>query len=527
MTKKDLLARSAGRVLLLAQFAADALIKEAREEAADPAPGVLDRLAGLFNGERRSPGKSESAPDMASAALSAALSGYACEWVRAERGCAGFLLVERAAVIDVQGILIDRAYWYRYGPGLNAYDEIAEALRLARADGRVDAIFLRIDSPGGIASGLYDLLDEIDAGSARKGGKPIHAFVRGLATSAGYAIAAACDQVVAAREAQVGSIGAIRLHWDDSGALEKAGIAVEAITFGAEKAGHYSFHGLSEQTRADVVANVDRVAGLFLDAVIRGRPSLSREALIETEARCFDADHVKPEHSALRLGLIDQVKSEAIAFADLLQIVAEVDADKSATASASSPGDRRALAAAPNDFAAAFSKGMKKGDPMKNATMSAAIKAAEAKGEDAEDILAKIKELLADDGEEADAVADGDETETESESDDADMMDEDEEEAAANSKASPAGVDAKIAKAILDHPEAKGRADLAKTLAFTPGATLEGAVAALKVSPRVKSGFSGSLPDPDVKPDAGKPDAALSKEHAIADRALAAAGLSA
>ena len=93
------------------------------------------------------------------------------------------------------------------------------------ADERVNSVLLLIDSPGGEVAGLFDLVDEI---YHARGTKPIIAVADEAAFSAAYAIASAADEVYLPATAQVGSIGVIAIHVDQSGLRQKPGSTVHA-----------------------------------------------------------------------------------------------------------------------------------------------------------------------------------------------------------------------------------------------------------------------------------------------------------
>ena len=98
------------------------------------------------------------------------------------------------AVVPVMGVLGD---WmpYSYITGM-----IEKALK--RDD--INEIVLLIDSPGGAVAGLFDSCRFIEKASKKK--KCI-AYVTGMACSAAYAIATACDEIYMMEDAEVGSCG--------------------------------------------------------------------------------------------------------------------------------------------------------------------------------------------------------------------------------------------------------------------------------------------------------------------------------
>ena len=98
------------------------------------------------------------------------------------------------AVVPVMGVLGD---WmpYSYITGM-----IEKALK--RDD--INEIVLLIDSPGGAVAGLFDSCRFIEKASKKK---KCTAYVTGMACSAAYAIATACDDIYIMEDAEVGSCG--------------------------------------------------------------------------------------------------------------------------------------------------------------------------------------------------------------------------------------------------------------------------------------------------------------------------------
>ena len=98
------------------------------------------------------------------------------------------------AVVPVMGVLGD---WmpYSYITGM-----VEKAVQMDS----VNEIILSINSPGGAVAGLFDSCRFIEKASKKK--KCI-AYVTGMACSAAYAIATACDEIFMMEDAEVGSCG--------------------------------------------------------------------------------------------------------------------------------------------------------------------------------------------------------------------------------------------------------------------------------------------------------------------------------
>src|SRR5690606_16954299 len=91
--------------------------------------------------------------------------------------------VGKIAIMDISGPLLSRPSPGPSGPGPLSYEQIRAEFDEALEDPSVTAIVLRLDSPGGMANGAFDLTDHI---AASRGQKPIHAVVDHMAFSGAY-----------------------------------------------------------------------------------------------------------------------------------------------------------------------------------------------------------------------------------------------------------------------------------------------------------------------------------------------------
>ena len=139
---------------------------------------------------------------------------------------------EGIAVIPIHGSLVKRALGMDAASGLTSYSEIASMLDAALADPQVRGILLDIDSPGGEASGSFELSRRVREVAAVK---PVWAVANDAAYSAAYALAASAQRLFVTETGGVGSIGVIALHVDQSVKDAKDGYRFTAITAGAHK----------------------------------------------------------------------------------------------------------------------------------------------------------------------------------------------------------------------------------------------------------------------------------------------------
>lgn len=238
----------------------------------------------------------------------AALAG--AEMVATKDGLVQYALTpDGIAIIPIAGVLTQKFDWLAAACGWTTYDAVRATLAAALDDYRVSAMMLDVDSPGGEAAGMLDIADAI---LAARETKPIWAVANPFAASAAYAIAGSASRLVLPRLAQVGSIGCVVIHVDQSASDKAQGLKYTAIYAGAHKVDGWGHAPLSDGARASAQRDVDHVHNVFAALVGRqGRTSAA--AALATEAAMFADD------AAVEVGLADEVMT----FDDALGALAE------------------------------------------------------------------------------------------------------------------------------------------------------------------------------------------------------------
>lgn len=187
------------------------------------------------------------------------------------------------AVIPIHGSLVKRSLGMEVASGLTSYGEIAAMLDGALADLQVSGILLDIDSPGGEASGSFELARRVREVAAVK---PVWAVANDAAYSAAYAIAASAQRLFVTETGGVGSIGVIALHVDQSVKDAKDGYRFTAVTAGAHKNDYSPHEPLSDSAKTELQGEVDRLYAIFTEHVAAMR-NLDLEAVRATEAGLY------------------------------------------------------------------------------------------------------------------------------------------------------------------------------------------------------------------------------------------------
>jgi signal peptide peptidase SppA len=213
------------------------------------------------------------------------------------------------AVVPVLGPLVARGDWLTELFGASVYGELGEAIEAALADPAVRGVVMEIDSPGGEVAGMFDLVDRL-VSARRAAGKPLWAVASDSATSAAYAIASAADRMYVTRTGEVGSIGIVAAHVDQSSADAKAGISWTFIYAGAHKLDGNPHQPLSSPAREAIQADVNALYGELVDVVARNR-NLTPETVRATNAAIYRG------RAGVAIGLADRIGTVETALSDM------------------------------------------------------------------------------------------------------------------------------------------------------------------------------------------------------------------
>ena len=248
------------------------------------------------------------------------------------------IAAEKIAIVSVVGTLVGRSSYLAAASGLVSYDDIAQAIAGAMDDPTVQGVILDVDSPGGEVGGLFDLVEQIRA-IRSAATKPLWAVANENALSAAYAIASAADRLYVTRTGEVGSIGVVAVHVDETGADAKAGLAWTFVFAGERKVDGNTHQPLSERARATIQADVDQLYSEFCTLVAANR-KLDVAVVRGTDAAIYRGE------LAVRAGLADRVGTLDLAIAEMLT---ELDRTASVKSTTVNPTPRRSLSMATNE----------------------------------------------------------------------------------------------------------------------------------------------------------------------------------
>ncbi|HUH01727.1 MAG TPA: signal peptide peptidase SppA [Kofleriaceae bacterium] len=137
----------------------------------------------------------------------------------------------KIAVIHIEGDIVDGKSQDIpvIGRRLSGSETVVDAISAARADPRVIAIVLRIDTPGGSAVASEMMAREV---FATRGVKPIICSMGDVAASGGYFAAAGCEHIFADPMTITGSIGIFYGKFDVSSLASRLGLSWHTFTRG-------------------------------------------------------------------------------------------------------------------------------------------------------------------------------------------------------------------------------------------------------------------------------------------------------
>jgi protease-4 len=187
-----------------------------------------------------------------------------------------------------------------YGPitdGARTADWI-ELVRRLRESGRVPAVVLDIDSPGGSATASDGMFLALERLAAKK---PLVAAIRGTGASGSYLAAMAARTIVAQPNAIVGSIGVISAGPRLPRLLDRLGVSVTENRAGRLKGMGAPWREETDEERAKEQAIVDAFYAAFVGRVARGR------RLPEEKVGELATGEVWLGEEARRLGLVDEI----------------------------------------------------------------------------------------------------------------------------------------------------------------------------------------------------------------------------
>jgi protease-4 len=176
-----------------------------------------------------------------------------------------------------------------------AADEIVEQIDRANEDGNVEALLLKMNTPGGEIVPSEDIKF-----AAERFEGPTIAYATDTCASGGYEIASGCDEIWARETSIVGSIGVRGSRVNLSELAEKIGVEYEQLAAGEYKEAGAPLKEFEDHEREYLQGIIDDYYEWFVTNVAERR-EMDREAIEATEARVYLGKQAKEE------GLVDEL----------------------------------------------------------------------------------------------------------------------------------------------------------------------------------------------------------------------------
>jgi capsid assembly protease len=182
-------------------------------------------------------------------------------------------IVSGVGIIPLMGPIFPRANMLTRMSGATSTEEFCNNFKNAMDDEDVEAILLRIDSPGGATSGIFEAADLVY--NSRGQGKDIVSLAEGTEASAAYLIGSQADCNYATTASAVGSIGVVAQIADDTRQKQNSGIDVTTIKTGKLKA--IGAGPVTDEQKAELNAMIQDMFGRFKGCVMRARTGIDIE----------------------------------------------------------------------------------------------------------------------------------------------------------------------------------------------------------------------------------------------------------
>ena len=167
--------------------------------------------------------------------------------------------------------------------------------------GRVKAILLHMDTPGGAATDSDTIYRALMA-YKKKYNVPVYAYVDGLCASGGMYIASAADKIYSSHSSVIGSVGVIMgPNFNFADTMTKYGVSALTLTEGKDKDELNPFRPWKPDEGASLKDVMATLYDQFVTIVSEARPKLTKELLINTYGA-----HVFAAKEAAMNGYIDE-----------------------------------------------------------------------------------------------------------------------------------------------------------------------------------------------------------------------------
>ncbi|MBW2334183.1 MAG: signal peptide peptidase SppA [Deltaproteobacteria bacterium] len=216
-------------------------------------------------------------------------------------------------LLDISGIISEKkeSKGLKKKKKISLVARIKEELQKAEGDSSIAGVIIKINSPGGSVTATDIIYHELMQYKKQAGVK-IVACLTGTATSGGYYVASAADEIIAHPTSVTGSIGVIAMKFNVEKFLSQIGIQEETIKSGEKKDIWSPFRPSTPEEKDIIQTIINTFHERFVKVVLAGRqPLLSKEEIERlADGRIFTADQALEVKLIDRVGYLDDVVEE-------------------------------------------------------------------------------------------------------------------------------------------------------------------------------------------------------------------------
>jgi protease-4 len=172
---------------------------------------------------------------------------------------------------------------------------VGRELRNAADDPMVEAIVLRVNSPGGTPAAAQEIIRDLDYAKSKK---PVVVSMGDIATSAAYYVSAHADKIYANPDTFTAGIGVIWKFSDISRWMDKEGFNISIVKSGSKKDMGAPSRPISDEEQKYAQKIVDDSFENFITDVITQRPITRSD---------IDDGRIIRGADAIRLNIVDEI----------------------------------------------------------------------------------------------------------------------------------------------------------------------------------------------------------------------------
>ncbi len=216
-------------------------------------------------------------------------------------------------LLDISGIISEKkeSKGLGFSQKISLVARIKEELQKAEGDSSIAGVIIKINSPGGSVTASDIIYHELMQYKKQTGVR-IVACLTGTATSGGYYVASAADEIIAHPTSVTGNIGVIAMKFNVEKLLSKIGIQEETIKSGEKKDIWSPFRPSTPEEKDIIQTIINTLHERFIKVVLAGRqPLLSKEEIERlADGRIFTADQALEVKLIDRIGYLDNAVEE-------------------------------------------------------------------------------------------------------------------------------------------------------------------------------------------------------------------------